>query len=536
MFRASRNWSGIQPLLDGMARHLSRLPRQGRDRDARAAVNLVSEHGEVMEGYDVVFRELFCVAANTLAGRMKEAISDAGVLWEEILVTGSGAVYEEGRVSNESDKKGVRVRVEDLERGNVPKKGGSGSLMLLVRKVETERDVARLGAAGYRFVDLHQVARHIATSMQIKNPDVEAKFRDMARYLDPKPKLQPGVHVGFFGIQPRAVGSGYDVLVRKEAKSLLPAVRLPFDQLTGWQLDFLMRLERMSAGEIERKLPQLRGLSQKETSFAGRLVDAIQDLRTWIGDRVVQSAVLTPHASQVPCTGDSGHSTATLIALRLVLPPNARIVSANCTLIPLSLFKVHQLTAPQSPHHLAFSRAVHRELAPIINGSPRGGPARRPSRRGGEPSKLRKFGRAGQVQHVDGDRNPIPTVVGGREAPSDTNRSTSTLMWDRSSSERPVSQPVYDPTPATNLSMLGGIMISEEVTVNVQQVEHGSSRMPRRDSDEDYGAVVKDVGDAIEMDQLHGTATSRVANVEVERPHDLVTFVDELYALCMNDR
>ena len=31
MFRASRNWSGIQPLIDGMAHHLSQLPRQGRD-------------------------------------------------------------------------------------------------------------------------------------------------------------------------------------------------------------------------------------------------------------------------------------------------------------------------------------------------------------------------------------------------------------------------------------------------------------------------------------------------------------------------
>src|SRR5690554_24687 len=102
MFRASRNWSGIQPLLMGMETHLSQLPRQGRDRDARANVNLVSEHGEIMERYDVVFRELFCVAAGTLASRLKEHFTDVGVLWEEILTTGSGGGSGAGRPSGES--------------------------------------------------------------------------------------------------------------------------------------------------------------------------------------------------------------------------------------------------------------------------------------------------------------------------------------------------------------------------------------------------------------------------------------------------
>lgn len=546
MFRASRNWSGIQPLIDGMAHHLSQLPRQGRDRDARADINLVSEHGDVMEGYDVVFRELFCVAASSLASKMKEHITDVGILWEEVLTTGSGGASA-SRVSGDSGdtdgKDDARVQVEDLEQGKSSKKNGKGSLMFLVRRVESDADAMRLGAAGYRFVDLHHVAGPIAASMQIKNPDPESKFKEMARYTDSQPGLEPGVHVGFFGIRPKGSGSNYDVLVRKTNKSLLPSVRLPAEKLTAGHLELLGRLEGMTMREVERKVPTWKDLSKKEASAARHLVDAIQDLRVSVGDKMVEYAVMTPETFQVPCvsSGMKGHATATLIALRLVMPAGAKVVSANCTFIPLSLFKVHQLTSPANPHHLAFSRAVHRELAPIINALPgkgqaqTGGTLSRPSL----PEKLKKFGRKGNMRYPDSAQgSPAQMIYQGR-TPSMHNRSTSTLkLWDRSSAEQP-SEPAYEPTPGpTNLSMLGGIMISEEVTVNVHNTRNSLTQASDRTSEGDSSShgPGEEGGDAIEMGQLHGTATSRVANVEVERYNDLVTFVDELYALCMDDK
>lgn len=545
MFRASRNWSGIQPLIDGMAHHLSRLPRQGRDRDARADINLVSEHGDVMEGYDVVFRELFCVAASSLAAKMKEPISDVGILWEEVLATGSGGARG-SRVSGESGdtdgKDDARVQVEDLEQGKPSKKDGKGSLMFLVRRVESDADISRLGAAGYRFVDVHHVAGSIAASMQIKNPDPEAKFKEMARYTDAPPGLEPGVHVGFFGIRPKGSGSSYDVLVRKTDKTLLPSVRLPAEKLTAGHLELLSRLEGMTMREVERKVPTWKDLSKKEASAARHLVDAIQDLRAWVGDKMVEYAVMNTETFQVPCvsSGTQGHATATLIALRLVIPAEAKIVSANCTFIPLSLFKVHQLTSPASPHHLAFSREVHRELAPIINvlsgraPAPSGGPLSHATL----PGRLKRFGRKGNMRYPDDTQGSPAQMLYQGGTPSMHNRSTSTLkLWDRSSVEQP-SEPSYDPAPApTNLSMLGGIMISEEVTVNVHNARNSLTNSSDQASDGDSSSrgPGEGSGDAIEMGQLHGTATSRVANVEVERYKDLVTFVDELYALCMDD-
>ena len=546
MFRASRNWSGIQPLSDGIVHHLSQLPRQGRDRHARADINLVSEHGDVMEGYDVVFRELFCVAASSLAAKMKEHISDIGVLWEEVLATGAGGA-KGWRVSGESGdsdgKDAARMQVEDLEQGRRSKKDERGSLMFLVRRVENDADVSRLGAAGYRFVDVHHVAGSIAASMQMKNPDPESKFKEMAQYTDSPPSLEPGVHVAFFGIRPKGSGSNYDILVRKDAKSLLPSVRLPAEKLTSGHLELLGRLEGMTAWDIERKVPTWKDLSKKEASAARHLVDAIQDLRAWVGDKIVQYAVITPETFQAPCvsSGTQGHATATLIALRLVMPADAKVVSANCTFIPLSLFKVHQLTSPANPHHLAFSREVHREFAPIINVLP----GRVPAQTGGTltrttlPGKLKKFGRKANMRYPDPKGSPAQMIYGQGRTPSIHNRSTSTLkLWDRSSAEQP-SEPAYDPTPAhTNLSMLGGIMISEEVTVNVQNTRNSLTHSSDRTSDGESTSPGpgEEGGDAIEMGQLHGTATSRVANVEVERLNDLVTFVDELYARCMDDR
>ncbi|KAL2106506.1 hypothetical protein VUR80DRAFT_6638 [Thermomyces stellatus] len=62
-------------------------------------------------------------------------------------------------------------RVEDLDNGEAGKKEANenGSLMFLVSrvKVKNERNIARLGAAGYRSTDLRQVSGHITASLRI---------------------------------------------------------------------------------------------------------------------------------------------------------------------------------------------------------------------------------------------------------------------------------------------------------------------------------------------------------------------------------
>lgn len=540
--------------------HLAQLPRQGRDRDARTNINLVSEHGEVVKKFDVIFRELFCVAAATLSHRMRESISDQGILYEEILVTGSGrASLDEVRSIDESlssgSKAASKVNVRDIEKEAARKKKSqgraTGSLMLLVKQVQSDRDVERLGAAGYRFADVNQVAAHITTSMQIKDPNFENKLQLLANYSDTRNTLEPGPHVGLFAIRPRSTGAGYDIIVRKRAKNLLPSVPLPVGKLTSSHIEFLRRLDRASVPEIERRLSSWKNLSPNEATFARHFLEAIQGLCAWVGDKCIEEARLTAKLLRVPNFVQRGAGPppfSTMIALRVVLPAESRVVSANCSLVPLSFFKVRQLTAPGNASNAAFTRAVHRELGPIINSAPkRTTQAQRGTVMFGNkklPGKLRIFRKDGEQyeQRVDGDGNPIPTVFGQKAAPSVSNQSSSTLkLWGRRSAEHQHQQhggmdSPYDKPPPQALSMLGGIMISQEVTVAVHSVPEGGgsgssddgSAAERASQSSDEGR--REAG--IELAQLKG-GKGISSNIEAERFSELVTFVDELYALCV---
>ncbi len=57
MFRASRNWTSLVSLVPGITSHLSQLSQ-----DSRNDIKLTNDHGEVIENYDMVFKELFCAA------------------------------------------------------------------------------------------------------------------------------------------------------------------------------------------------------------------------------------------------------------------------------------------------------------------------------------------------------------------------------------------------------------------------------------------------------------------------------------------
>ncbi|CAI4213042.1 unnamed protein product [Parascedosporium putredinis] len=471
MFQASRNWSGIQPLLDGMMNHLAQLPRQGRDRDARTNINLVSEHGEVVKKFDVIFRELLRRRGDTISPSIDESLS-------------SGS------------KAASKVNIRDIEKEAARKKKSqgraTGSLMLLVKQVQSDRDVERLGAAGYRFADVNQVAAHITTSMQIKDPNFENKLQLLANYSDTRNTLEPGPHVGLFAIRPRSTGAGYDIIVRKRAKNLLPSVPLPVGKLTSSHIEFLRRLDRASG------------------------------LCAWVGDKCIEEARLTAKLLRVPNFVQRGAGPppySTMIALRVVIPAESRVVSANCSLVPLSFFKVRQLTAPGNASNAAFTRAVHRELGPIINSAPkRTTQAQRGTVMFGNkklPGKLRIF-------RKDGEHSTLK-------------------LWGRRSAEHQQQQhggmdSPYDKPPPQALSMLGGIMISQEVTVAVHSVpEGGGSRSSDDGSAGERASHSSDEGRreaGIELAPLKG-GKGISSNIEAERFSELVTFVDELYALCV---
>ncbi|KAM6514360.1 hypothetical protein FALCPG4_015509 [Fusarium falciforme] len=295
MFQASRNWSTISNFVGGMRRHISQLPHSSTHKDGRRGIQLISEHGEIIERYDVIFKELFCLAAAELADRFHEDMTSVGVLWDEIIPTGPGGkwpraqsrmgsrlslswgmgdAHEDNQSGSDVAEKGLNPRQQDF---------GRGLLMLLIRRVESDRDAERFVSAGYRFAELHQVSNIIRSCMQIQSSEFETKLRSMSTYTtkhnEPPP---PGVHIGFFAIR-ACVSSGFEVLVQKNARHLLPSTALPLKTLENWHVQFLRRFENMPVSKILQSLKEEISARQnaQESEFAGQLSETIKALCEW---------------------------------------------------------------------------------------------------------------------------------------------------------------------------------------------------------------------------------------------------------------
>ncbi|GKT49427.1 single-stranded DNA-binding protein RIM1, mitochondrial [Colletotrichum spaethianum] len=602
MFQASRNWSGISTLVGGMANHLAHLPRRGRDRDTRAGIQLINEHGELIENYDVIFRELFCVAAAGLAEKMKEHLTSVGLLWDEILPTGAsgerpghekevpvlrpdGTVRKVEATSNSVDlaEKGVgRRRHHEF---------GRGSLMFLVRRVQTDREIERLEAAGYRFAELRQVSNIIGTSMQIKSADLESKLQNMAAYVSDNNQLEPGVHLGFFGIRARVGSYGFDVAVRRGARNLLPSVQMPLDRIEQWHLDFLRQLDRLTALGMSRRMASLSNVGTREAHFAAQLTDSLDALRAWIDDPIFNDAILTSTVVTLPpsqaADEDSSLPPTSLIVFRLVIPIHVNFTSPKCEFIPLNFFKVHQLVGREASRHLAFTQSVHRELAPVLQSVPleKPSPAMHSRRQSRISSRILRFGKPSPAHPVDSEGNPIPTVLGRSSSRSGSNESSSTLkLWSgRRDSEGmspgtlsfETAPPAYTNHEAGNQSSaFGGIMVSEEIRVEVsnaddtaaQEVNPSHRRTPTmmdRRASEHPGSMPGGMGvepagaerhngrsnstssGAIEMRTLqvaevrtnvHAGRGTQGSNAGADRVNDATTFVDELFTIAIGSR
>lgn len=585
MFRASRNWTAMSNVISSMNNHLAYLRKSHRD----GKVRLIDDNGQLVDNYDVIFRELFCLAASNLADKMKEHINNVGILWDEILPTGAGLSRRQLLQSNSDAQIATDVRGSSpaIDPSVLAEKGegwrarqqdyGRGSLMFLVRRLDNARDVEKLEAAGFRFAEVGQVSGIIGTSMQIKTRNLTSKLRNMATYAEGNTMMEPGVHLSFFGLRARVGGHGFDVLARKGARNLLPSMQMPLDHLESWQMDFIRQLDRLNVLSLYQKLDVMKKMSPREMLFASQMYDTIEALRAWVDDPIFDEAVLTSRVLQVPCrppVGSSSATTCTLITLKMVIPIHVNLQSPECEFVPLSFFKVHQLVYRDSPHHADFSRSVHRDISPVLNSVPM--PAQSPSLR--RPSFLRLKGSGGvrtTTYPVDADGNPIPTQFGRKASAGSAHSSSTIKLWNGPSNELPTSDAASDrimpmtlrtETPQPSKS-LGGIMISQEIKVDVREANEASdlgrrysmrhpsvaspsSAQKSGNSKADMVTIVSSghkkaaqSKSEIEMqrmpdskEEIHSGATARSAMIESGRAGEPGTFVDELFAVCLDGR
>ncbi|KPM35267.1 hypothetical protein AK830_g11294 [Neonectria ditissima] len=542
MFHASRNWTGISSLVGGMRQHLTQLPHSGRDKE-RSGIQLINEHGEMINNYDIVFRELFCMAASSLADRLKERITSAGVLWDEILPTGATGRRSHGALQKNSSRKSSSdnedSQSENRHGADMAEKGlslweqdyGRGSLMFLVRRIETDRDAERLVSAGYRFAEPHQVSEIIQSSMQIKCQGFDQKLRDMAMYTTQQQKAQPGVHMGFFAIRARPNSLGFEILVRKGARNLLPSTAFPMLDLEDWQIPFLRRLDGLSVSTIRQILDEgdLSLRDDKEGKFAGQLSTAIEALQESIQEPLFEEATLTPTVVELPCVGEESPAQSKMVVMRLVVPIHSVPSSPTCEFVPLSFFKIQQVP---TMFRQEFTRGVHQEFGHIAarSESQARGAGNKSS---GVSTKIWPFERLGMSPNTSsGMAKP---VEGRRASEPDSIQSGSTINLcppniKRSQSiesrHNSLTYPALGNSPPLRPSY-GGIMVIQEIKIDIEEAELAQGGPePQLESTKSQDTMATESPNA---------RRSRPRDIEMQRMGHMGTNVQAGQRGCIND-
>ncbi|KAL5610940.1 hypothetical protein FOBRF1_007057 [Fusarium oxysporum] len=491
MFLASRNWSTISNLVGGMRQHVLQLPHSSTHNDGRCGIQLVNEYGEMIEHYDIIFRELFCLAAAELADRFHEDLTSVGVLWDEILLTGPVGQWlrPQSRMSSRlSLSWGMGDGHEDNPSGPDIEEGlnarqqvfGRGLLMLLARRVESDQDAERFMSAGYRFAELHQVSNIIRSGMQIQSTEFETKLRSMSTYATKHNEAPPGVHIGFFAIR-ASVRSGFDVLVQKDARNLLPSMALPLKTLENWHLQFLKRFESMPVSKILQSLNETSvRQSAQESEFAAQLSETIKTLCEWTQEPLFEDAALTSTITRAPCRDNEEWVQSTMIVMRLMIPIHSVLSSPNCEFIPLSFFKMRQAPAQFQQE---FIQGVHQGFEHIVKLADSGEGSQ--GSRSGFSFKFWPFRRSNlsAVKMING--NTMAVVNERRPLSPDSTNSSSTVNLNppghvnrirpMSLTEDPGTYQTHEDLRLARLSY-GGATNCQEIMVNVEEGKQKSEQ------------------------------------------------------------
>lgn len=472
-----------------MRTHLRATSFVKRSRPSSAAPS--RDHPDASEDYSQVFKELFCIAAYDLAMMFQEPLETLGILYDEIVSTGTLKKSRRPAKSSASTESGGENH--DVERALARVTFGRGQLLFLVRRAN-KLESAQLQASGFRFAPVPQVLEQLARSMQVTVKELRPRLERMKDYPAQLPMLEPGVHLACFALRP-LVQRGFDILVPKEAKNLLPTVALPMAALDMWQIDFITRFDDWEVGKCLQWLSQksiLDSATARERLFFGQLYNGIYALCQQISDEFFQSARLTARPLRAPCGGgpDPGSpSQAEIIAFRVIADVHqSRLVNDRFEFTPARFFLCQQHVYPKSPDHAIFARKAHREFASMLERKDRDINARN----SGINFRRNFFGR---MPSSPGFSN---TYLAQRDY------SRATVKEDSSSEKRLVDEPT--------IGQFGGIHVSNEVTIDVSELRQGD-RSPH-----------------IEMATLGVFTEAGVAPVERE------TYIDELMSLTISER
>lgn len=325
------------------------------------------------EDYSLLFKELFCIAAQELATAIQQPLEKIGGLFDGIVATGTvhKTIQRWGfnKVATRNDlNNNLDEYIEAAEKGKSNVIFGRGQLLFVVRRVD-RADSAQMQASGYRFASISNVIDTLARSMEVTAEELLPHLVNLQRYSVEERLLQPGIHLACFALRP-LFHRGFEVLVRQEAKNLLPTRVLPWSRIEKSHMELLNQMDNLTVAMCcERLHDQSLGSNEKDVQLAEELLVGITTLAQQIEKPFFQEARLTARPFKVPCQGPSTNHTldyALIFAFRIVVDAHQySTINQSFMFAPSRFFLCQQHVYNNSPDHAAFTRRMHRELAAL---------------------------------------------------------------------------------------------------------------------------------------------------------------------------
>ncbi|QSZ31748.1 hypothetical protein DSL72_001316 [Monilinia vaccinii-corymbosi] len=537
IFRAARNWNCVKDIIPAMRLNLN-AHIEKHNLGSKDEVSLVDSDGDLIKDYSIVFRELFCIAAADLANDLRIPMERLGPLYDDVIGTGQKiplSAIIKSRAAIISDliekiiadikhkikggRRAIRRPRKDIEKDAG---AGTGQLLFLVKKVQ-RREAEALQAAGFRFGKVEQVLPLLSNTMKIKDEDLTKHLSELWKFANQDDMLEPGCHLACFAIR-ASVRGGFDIVVRKDAKTQLPTMTLPFNELEQWQLNFLTAMNTLNVAECQRflsKAVKAKELPAREKTFSNQLLTTLQSLKYEIGDPIFSEACLISKPVEAPCRGPSANhrpGIALIIAFRLMVPINTRRAPGKkCAFVPLTLFKLQQRVYKNALDHSFFVRAIYREFSPIFAATASDKTKEKRLLSSWRPSRYGEQMAVEVVEEHDPFGNAITRIVPKRELQARPTMERLKTLWDtrigRSRDENDTSERQKPIRAASYQSM--GILVSTEVA---RDVKHSSD--------------AKDDGKGKGFEVRQG---NRGVTAVVSEDVEPLTFVDELFQVCVKN-
>ena len=350
--------------IPGIRGHLGLVDTAKAYRNA-AFSSPIDESKEGLDDYDTVFKQLFCVAANDLAHSIQEPLANLGILFDDVLETGTLP----HKTSLRSSFGRRRRKSEHIESGtgSLPLTMGRGQLLFTVRQASRAQSL-HLQSSGYGFAHPVNVFENIARSMEVPQSEIASRLARMATFCKSEHLLEPGVHFACFALRP-LLQRGFDVLVNKDARNLLPTVTTPIEKLQRVHLNILAKMDGWTIEKCCEGLGSKFLYSSEDEVYAVRqLYEAIESLVHTVGKPAIQNARLVAQPfTERRSALSSSEGDVTIIAFRTILDVH-EVVNPNRQLqfIPLKFYITQQHTYKDTPDIDIFCRRMYREFSGLV--------------------------------------------------------------------------------------------------------------------------------------------------------------------------